>query len=270
MYLLSRGTGPAVLFIHGMPTNGELWTDIIDRLCHQFTCYTIDLPGLGKTPRESYGSDYLQSLAERIEALRIANRVEKWHVVGHDAGSAIAAHYTESFQQYVGRLVLLSPALFPELRPYFLLELLRKPILGELLAPAITSLFWNVPMRLATRNEEGMSNPGFRRFRRPFNGLEGSWRLMRVMRWGKPAKLLARMPVCLPRLRVPTLILHGSRDVAIPGTFATRACSLIPNAQLIQIDCGHFIPLNRPLLVASHLVQFLGAGSCVSSANKWE
>ena len=37
MYLSSRGEGYPVLFIHGMPTSGQLWTRVIDKLRGNFT-----------------------------------------------------------------------------------------------------------------------------------------------------------------------------------------------------------------------------------------
>jgi pimeloyl-ACP methyl ester carboxylesterase len=256
MHLLCRGSGHPILFIHGIPTNNQLWSGIIEQMCGNFTCFAVDLPGLGKTPGEPYRSDYLERVAQRIDALRIKHNIEKWHVVGHDAGSAVAAQYAYSFQRHVGRLALLSPALFPELKPYFLLELLRKPVIGECLAPLIHPLFWHVAMRRAVRNEEGMANSAGIDFRAPFAGFCGAWHFMRILRWGKPSDALGHFSDTLPRLSVPTLILHGSRDPAIPESFARRAQNLIPNSELLHVDAGHFIPLNRPSFVANRLFSF--------------
>jgi len=142
---------------------------------------------------------------------------------------------------------------------------LRKSILGELLAPAVNPIFWNLVMKRAVRNEEGTQGPACRRFRPQFLGIDGSWRFMRVLRWGKPAEVLADSPSCLTKLTAPTLIFHGSRDPAIPASFAVRAAGLIPNAELVHVDCGHFIPLNRPAFVAGRLMTFL-AGAENSAA----
>lgn len=65
----------------------------------------------------------------------------------------------------------------------------------------------------------------------------------------------------LPLLRAPTLIFHGAHDVAIPEVFARRASLLIPNAQLVVLDSGHFIPLRQPESVATSLAQFFDAQS---------
>jgi pimeloyl-ACP methyl ester carboxylesterase len=238
-----------------MPTSSQLWSGIIDQMCGRYTCFAVDLPGLGKTPHEPYDGDYLPRLAKEIDALRVQNNIAKWHVVGHDAGSAVAANYVHSFQQHVGRLALLSPALFPDLKPYYLLECLRRPVVGECLAPFINPIFWNIAMRRAARNQEGSANPALN-FCQPFTGLEGAWNFMRVLRWGKPCEVLSHMPGILPQIAVPTLIFQGLQDPAIPASFARRAQQLIPNSELEFVDCGHFIPLNRPRLMADRLLHF--------------
>jgi len=256
MHLLCRGSGYPILFIHGIPTSNQLWNGVIERLFGRFQCFAIDLPGLGKTPSEPYGPNHLSLLAERIDTLRVQNNIDQWHIVGHDAGSAVAVHYTHAFPQHVSRLALLSPALFPELKPYYLFEFLRKPILGEVLAPLVSRIFWNIAMRRAMRNEEGTTGPVAGDFREPFSGWEGAWQFMRILRWGKPSEVLAAVPDFLPQLLIPTLIFYGSRDPAIPEAFARRASALIPNSELVQVDSGHFIPLNRPDFVAARLLKF--------------
>ena len=93
-------------------------------------------------------------------------------------------------------------------------------------------------------------------FHTPFAGLAGPWQFMRVMRWGKPEELLADVPTFLPQLQMPTLIFHGSHDAAIPEAFARRASSLMPNASMVTLDSGHFIPLHQPESVATQLAGF--------------
>jgi pimeloyl-ACP methyl ester carboxylesterase len=255
MHLVRCGSGDPILFIHGMPTSGRLWNGMIAHLCERFTCFAIDLPGMGETPRENYRPSFLRHLAEEIDKIRVANQIEKWHVVGHDAGSVVAVHYARYFPAHVDCMALLSPALFPELQPFYLLEALRKPILGEMLAPLIGPIFWKIAMQRALPNtEEGHQILGH--FHRPFSGPAGSWAFMRVLRWGKPASVLAEVPEFLPKLPMPTLIVHGAQDVAIPEEFARRASSLMPNASMITLQSGHFIPLNRPELMANLLSAF--------------
>jgi len=224
----------------------------------RFTCLTVDLPGLGKTPKTSDGLRRLETLAEKIEQIRVEHDIERWHVVGHDAGSAIAVHYTHRFQDRVDRLALLSPAVFPELKPFHLFRIVRSPVIGELLAPVVNAIFWKVAMRLALEPRRSELNDTVEDFHAPFSGPFGAWRLMSILRWGNPAEVLASMPAMLPQLKVPTLIFQGSRDKAVPEQFAQRACALIPGSKVITVDSGHFIPLNNPEVVAAELLSFFG------------
>src|SRR5208283_895161 len=177
MYLRSRGSGFPVLFIHGIPTSSQLWSGIIDKLLGRFTCMAVDLPGLGRTPESRYEDgcslNQLEALAEQIERIRVEQGIDKWHVVGHDAGSAIAVHYAHRFQDRVDHLALLSPAVFPELKPFHLFRVLRTPVLGELLAPIVSAIFWKIAMRYALEQQPSGMSAIVSDFREPFSGLWG-------------------------------------------------------------------------------------------------
>jgi pimeloyl-ACP methyl ester carboxylesterase len=258
---LCVGSGDPVLFLHGLPTSCHLWDRVIESLCGHFTCIAVDLPGLGHTPPFPEGFRRLDAMAATIEALRIERGIEKWHIVGHDAGCAIGVEYAHRYSQRVGRLALLTPSVFPDLKPFPLFEVLRKPIVGEVMAPAINLLFWKLVMRLAlegatTRLER---DDAVRDFHAPFHGLAGAWRLMSLLRWGDPTEVLGSMPKHLSELLAPTLIFHGTRDAAVPPAFATRAASLIPQSEVILLDAGHFLPMSEPAVIARELVRFFNA-----------
>ncbi len=263
MHVVRCGSGEPVLFIHGMPTSSRLWGGVTRRLCSHYSCFAVDLPGMGQTPGVPYRPGYLRALADQLDALRQQNGIERWHVVGHDAGSAVAVHYARYYPERVTRLALLAPALFPELRPYYLLRALRQPLIGELCAPLVQFAFWKIAMQRALApddaGDESDSSEAPQSFYAPFAGLTGSWQFMRLLRWGKPADLLADVPQFLRRLTMPALVIHGRRDPAIPEAFARRASSLLPNARLLTLDGGHFLPLNQPDLVASSLAGLFAA-----------
>jgi pimeloyl-ACP methyl ester carboxylesterase len=246
----SRGKGEAVLLIHGMPTNGRLWDGVVRDLSRAFRCFVIDLPGMGGTPFLPYGPSYFEQVAAQIEQLRMRYRIPRWHVVGHDGGCAIAVQYAHQFSKRVGCMALLSPAIFPDLEPFFLLELLRKPILGELTAPLVHTLFWQIAMRRAIPHAHNTSQRAS--FYKTFSGIAGPWKLMRLVRWGRPEFVLRNFPAILKSLDCPTLIIHGSRDV-LPESFAYRAADLIAHSQMITLNSGHFIPLERASQVSQDL-----------------
>lgn len=220
--------------------------------------------GAGRSPSIPYCTKHLELLAEKMEEIRIQRGFEKWHVVGHDAGSAVAIHYAHRFAERVDHLVLLSPAVFPELKPFPVFRLLRVPVIGELLAPLVSLIFWKLAMKLAVEKRRTELHGAIEDFRAPFSGLRGAWRMMSVLRFGDPAEILSAVPAMLPQLAVPTLICHGARDRAIPHLFAQRAASLIPNSRMVIVDSGHYLPLNRPEVLAYELREFFGQPALVN------
>jgi len=261
MHHLSAGSGDPILFLHGMPTSCRLWDAIIERMTDRFTCIAVDLPGFGRTPRLPCGFRELDSLVTSIETLRIEQGIEKWHIVGHDAGCVIGVNYAHRFPQRVGQLALLTPSIFPDLKPFYLFEILRKPVVGELLAPAINLLFWRLVMHMALEHGKGPEskserNEVIRDFHAPFRGFSGAWRLMSLLRWGNPSEALASIPDQLIGLMAPTLLFHGTRDVAVPPAFAARAAELIPLSEVVLLDSGHFLPMSQPATIARELLRF--------------
>lgn len=249
----ARGKGEAVLLIHGMPTNGRLWDGVVRDLCRHFRCFVIDLPGMGGTPFLPYTSSYLTQVAEQIEQVRIRNHVQRWHIVGHDGGCAVAVQYAYLFPKRVNCMSLLSPAILPDLRPFFLLELLRKRIIGELTAPLLHTLFWQIAMRRAISDVRFASQRAS--FHQTFSGPSGPWKLMQLVRWGRPETVFRDFPTMLQTLDCPTLVIHGSRDI-LPESFSRRTAESIPNSQLLETDSGHFIPIERALEVSQNLMTY--------------
>jgi pimeloyl-ACP methyl ester carboxylesterase len=258
VHCIYQGKGDAILFIHGMPTNRMLCDPLIQELSSDHRCFAVDLPGMGETPFVPYSLGYLDRQAEQIEQLRIQHGIEKWHVVGHDAGSAIAVQYAARFSPRVSCLALMSPAIFPDLKPFYLLNALRKPLVGEVLAPVLHLIFWRIAMRRTLAGESNETS--LRAFYEPFSGFTGSWQLMRLVRWGKPQDMLGEIPAKLAALLMPTLLFQGSRDV-LPASFVERAASLIPHSRVVTLDTGHFIPLDKPKDVAVCLQSFFAENS---------
>ena len=161
-----------------------------------------------------------------------------------------------------------SRRLFPDLKPFYLFEVLRNPFVGELTAPAINLLFWRLVMRLALQEDANTYRDRddiVHDFHAPFHGLAGAWRLMSVLRWGDPAEVLASMPERLTELLAPALIFHRKRDPAVPPTFAIRVPSLIPRSEVILLESGHFLPLSEPATIARGLLRFFGVSRCPQS-----
>jgi pimeloyl-ACP methyl ester carboxylesterase len=257
MHYRVLGSGPAVLFVHGIPTSGRLWDPLVDRLAERFTCVVVDLPGFGESPPPRAADRDPAHLAVELERLREELAIPRWHVVGHDAGATIAVHYAAAHADRVARLVLMSAPVFPEFEPPWFFRLLRLPVVGDLVAPLLVFAIWHGGIQALVERPSPATDAAIAAFRQPFRGLAGGRRLAWLVRWGDPVEVLGRTADLLPRLTAETLVLHGRRDGAIPPSFAERAAAAIPRARAELYDSGHFLPLNLPAEISRELAGFL-------------
>lgn len=256
------GRGPALLFLHGLPTGGRLWDAAARALSRSHTCVLVDLPGLsGSASLPAAGLD-ADACVAGLEQLRADLGLAAWDLVGHDAGAAIAALYAAGHPDRVRRLVLLAPPLQADFRPPLVMRLLRRPLLGEILAPLLLPLLWRLLLPLAlVRPRDAANRRLLQGFAAPFRGPQGWRRFLRLVRWGDPAQVLGRIEARLGAIQAPTLVLHGRRDLAIASSCAERAAASIPGARLRLLDAGHFMALEEPELLTAELAGFLGAAA---------
>jgi pimeloyl-ACP methyl ester carboxylesterase len=88
IFFEKHGTGPALILIHGFPMNHHVWDGIVPELLHDFTVYTPDLPGFGKS----------KPLPEQFSIADVATLLNQWvadqglqkaTIVGHSLGGYI-------------------------------------------------------------------------------------------------------------------------------------------------------------------------------------
>lgn len=99
------GQGPAIVLLHGFPLSGHTWDGVIAHLRPRFTCYTLDLIGLGEsrsTSEDDYGSP---GQARAFQRVLSELGVPSYALVGNDTGGWIARELA-LIDSRVSRLVL--------------------------------------------------------------------------------------------------------------------------------------------------------------------
>ncbi len=101
------GSGPLIVFIHGITGNSEQWQPVMELLCDRFTVVAPDLLGHGESakPRGDYS---LGAYASGIRDLLIGLGAERATVVGHSLGGGVAMQFAYQFPERCERLVLVS------------------------------------------------------------------------------------------------------------------------------------------------------------------
>src|SRR4051812_20791376 len=138
-----RGEGPAVVLVHGLLVNANLWRKVVPRLAGSARVITLDLP-LGAHPEAlPPGTDltppaFGELIADAVEALGL----EDVTVVGNDTGGGLVQIAVAGRPERIGGLVLTSCAAFEHSPPPMV-----KPLLPPLKRPAVTGALF-APMRL--------------------------------------------------------------------------------------------------------------------------
>ena len=105
------GSGPAIIFVHGIGARKTAWDKVVLHLKDHFTCISYDLRGHGGSPKGELPYS-LDVLVEDLEALRLTLNLQKIHIVGHSLGGMIGPKYARSFPDNVLSVSLLSTAAF--------------------------------------------------------------------------------------------------------------------------------------------------------------
>jgi pimeloyl-ACP methyl ester carboxylesterase len=104
-----RGEGEAIVFVHGVFVNGDLWRGVVSRLADRYRCVTPDWP-LGSHPEAMHADADLSTpgLARIVAEFLDALGLERVTLVGNDTGGAVCQLVLADHRQRVGRLVLTS------------------------------------------------------------------------------------------------------------------------------------------------------------------
>ncbi|MBC7554294.1 MAG: alpha/beta hydrolase [Taibaiella sp.] len=88
-----KGTGPAVVLLHGFPANSGLWSYVWDELASHYTLIVPDFPGVGSSPLEQSVS--LEQIAEGIKQILDTENIDKTVIAGHSMGGYVAFAFAD-------------------------------------------------------------------------------------------------------------------------------------------------------------------------------
>jgi pimeloyl-ACP methyl ester carboxylesterase len=247
MTYVDIGSGPALVFIHGLGGSWQNWLENLPHFARTHRCIAMDLAGFGASePVDGEVSieRYARSVAELLETLGIGSA----DVVGNSMGGFIALELAIRRPDLVDRLVLVSAAvLWQEYRH-------AKPLVTfanatEALAARALS---EVPEWLLRRPRARAGALRFGGIRaQPSRELQRELLLTARRTEGfLPAfQALASYPLRdeLDAVRCPTLIVWGTADPLVGVGHAKELERLIPDSRAsIYEGIGHVVQLEAP------------------------
>jgi pimeloyl-ACP methyl ester carboxylesterase len=102
----SKGSGPAIIFVHGWTCDESSWEKQVPAFAQQYRVITLDLPGHGKSDLPKDGKFSMALFARAVEAVRSDAKVERAVFVGHSMGTPVIRTYATMYPSRVAGLVL--------------------------------------------------------------------------------------------------------------------------------------------------------------------
>ncbi len=100
------GTGPTIVLLHGFASDKEVWLPVAKLLTPHFHLVIPDLPGWGESSRTPESNYDIDAQATRLDAFVQAVQLQRFLLVGHSMGGAIAGVYAADHPQHVAGLAL--------------------------------------------------------------------------------------------------------------------------------------------------------------------
>ena len=208
-FYIEKGTGNALILLHGNGENSDYFKGQIDEFAKQYHVYAIDTRGHGRTPRGEMLFTIRQFADDLLEFMDV-HRIAKAHLLGFSDGANIAMVFAIQHPDRVDRLILN----------------------GANLNAGGVKRSTQIPIEIGYR------------IARSFAGKSDS-----AKRNAEMLGLMVNDPNVLPEelsgIQAKTLVIAGTRDM-IKETHTRMIADSIPDAELVFVRGNHFIANRHP------------------------
>ena len=246
--LLSHGSGPPLVLLHGVSLSAAAWAPLFTALSG-WRLLAVDLPGHGLSDPDTYRSGQVRRRArDLIDDLFDALGLDDAPVVGHSLGGMLALWYAASGTERISRLVAIGePAVaLPGARVRMPLSLLTVRGLGlaVLRSPSPRPLYRHLLAQGLGRAEVAAAPDSLidalrLSARRPGNASTVSALMHAIDRFRRPRP---ESVLTIPELRAitaPTTFIWGAAAPYLSAERARSSIDEIPGATLDVVPGGH-------------------------------
>ncbi len=245
-----RGTGPALLLVHGAGGSVQAnYGPLLGTLAQHFTLVAPDLPGSGRSPQAAGPLD-LDRLADDVVNAAVRAGHETFFVAGYSMGCAVSATIAVRHPDRVRAMVLSAPFTKADAATRAKIAEWRSKLDGSraVLSRFILSV---------------MCSEGYLARLTPAQ-VEGFAELIEAtLPAGSSSHvdLLPRIDLSelLPRITQPTLVIGATGDRLLSPHLAEEVSDLIPGSKYAELGCGHAIALESAAPWARLITDYLSS-----------
>ncbi len=261
-----RASLPPLLLLHATGFLARLWQPVAEVLSPQFDVYAYDTRGHGDSdkPKPEGENYHWRNLVEDLKEFCDALGLRGVAMLGHSSGGSAAAYLTAEHPEYVSKLVLFEPIIFP---PQFAPPSDRRTEMAE--GARKRRAVWPNTHELV---EAYRTRPVFERWPEDvlrlyaehgtFRREDGQIELKcsgeieaQVFEHSSSLDTWDR----LPNVRCPALVMHGELTGEQFPALMAQIAQQIPRGRLASVPgAGHLAPMERPQAVAQAALEFIG------------
>lgn len=247
---VDKGSGKAVFFANGAVSDYRAFEAQIAALSKE---YRVVAPNLRHQSRRGGQPYTLWDLADDYRALMDVLDIEKAVFAGWSTGGYVGLRFAQRYPERLAGLVLLGSTAVPNTPEEEVAFLAKFHEMGSQGGVPREWAVWCAKKLFSAKAQE--TNPA----------LVETW----IERWATysvPNIIMEcrcwlnreDMTPLLPSLKVPTLIIHGEEDAAIPIERTAPIAKQMPNARMIALPkVGHFLSVEAPDEVTNGIREFL-------------
>jgi haloacetate dehalogenase len=265
------GSGPPLLLLHGYPQTHAIWHRVAPRLAEHYAIVCPDLRGYGDSakPESDAGHAPYSKRVMADDQVEVMRRLgfDRFAVVGHDRGARVARRMALDHPDVVSQLAVLdivpTQAIYESLdqerattvwRYFFLIQ---PPDLPERLIGANAHLYLDWTVRDWCGTPGALTEPAVAEYRRCFDAatIHASCEDYRA---GATIDLVHDRATADRTISCPLLVLWSHAGIGSAYHVLEIWRAEADQVRGRALDCGHFLPEERPDEVASELLAFLG------------
>lgn len=260
-----QGNGKKVLiFIHGLSSNSDAWYRNIKDLKKNFTCIAIDLPGYGRSFKNSeeftptYFASILNDFTDQL-------KISKFSLIGHSMGGQASIKFASQYPEKLEKLILIAPAGIEEF---------------SFLESNALKMVMNPQTIMATSDEQIEKNYQSNFYKMPLEANQivqdrknikktSDFELHSIAIQKSVSGMLDDKVISdLKSIKTPTLFLYEKNDLLIPNKYLhpnltieelmTVAKNSISGSKAVLVgEAGHFLQFEKPVEVNQEIRNFI-------------
>ena len=266
-----EGSGPPLLFVHGLLADGRLWRKVTPLLVPGFRCIVPDWPlGSHDLPMNADADLSPTGMARLIADFIAALDLDGVTLVGNDSGGALCQITAANHPERIARLIL-TPCdaleVFPPPAFEYLRWVARLPGVPALMGKL---LYRSARLRRLERAYGGLTRTPLpdtltRDWMRPMATSRAVRRDLRAFVRGVSPALTMAAARTLAARPIPMLLVWAADDRHFTPELGERLAAAIPGARRVVLaDAGAFLPEDQPQRLAWHIAEVAAPQSAVA------